>query len=670
MARLSLSRFATLGVVAVLSGLLLMIYPYYPVYMMIILALALGAVGLEFPNIALIVAILLSVLGAFYQGASAGLTFLVVLLITLVLTFHWLDMACVATAWILAFLTPLPWLAIAPTLFAGLHRSRENAAEVGLASGFSIFLLGWTRGMPSAGLMLIPSPSNYVTKAIPVPWAFTKFMPSADAFTTAQLSNYYAPLASSLGDFHVYVLIATWVIAGFLTAFLASRLKRNTYYASSILGAMPAVIASLLFAQSPLVGIAAVLAVSAVIPPAYKYLEPIVEKMNQVVKPATIMFTDIVGYTAITQNDEALALRILAAQKKVLRPIFEEYGGLEVKTIGDAFLVEFANALDAVNCAVEIQRTLQARKLAGHDTQLHIGIHSGEVIHRANDVFGDVVNIAARIEPLAEPGEICISSQVYEQILNKTDYPITPLGPKNLKNVRYPVEVYGVSPQASALARPTQARSAIETEPTIMSPASKRYVARDLMTAAWSSLKTVDDMIQGLGYNERVVYLPAGAEKAVAFIPAAPYSKLPSQSVITQGLTSNGKLHVQDPDGLLVAPPGLALADLIEKKLEFDTRGAGLDRVLDALPKALVSLGIVSDANIKKEGDSVRSKLSNSAYADFCKQVHGNSSQGLGCPVCSALACILAAAAEKPLLFDEDKSAPNGKTTLTNYQFL
>ena len=462
MARLSLSRFATLGVVAVLSGLVLMVYPYYPLYITVILALALGAIGLGFPNIALIVAILLSVLGAFYQDASIGLTFLIVLLITLVLTFHWLDMACVVTSWILAFLTPVPWLAIAPTLFAGLHRSRENGVEVGLACGFSIFLLGWTRGMLSAGLMLIPSPSDYAAKAIPDPWAFTKFIPSADAFTTAQLSNYYAPLASSLSDFHVYLLIATWVVAGFLTAFLASRLKRNTYYASSLLGVMPAAIASFLFAHTPLLGIVAVLAVSVVIPPSYKYLEPIVEKMNQVVRSATIMFTDIVGYTAITQNDEALALRILAAQKKVLRPIFEEYGGLEVKTIGDAFLVEFSDALRAVDCAVEIQRTLQGRRLAGHETQLHIGIHVGDVIHRAGDVFGDVVNIAARIEPLAEPGEICISRQVYDQILNKTTYTITPLGPKNLKNVQHPVEVYNVSPRKASTTG-TEPRTRLES---------------------------------------------------------------------------------------------------------------------------------------------------------------------------------------------------------------
>jgi len=456
MVKLLLSRLATFGVVAVLSGLLLMLYPYYPSYIVIILALVIGAVGLELPNVALIVAILLSVLGAMYQDASAGLTFLVVLLITLVLTFRWLDMACVVASWILAFLTPVPTLAIAPTLFAGLHRSRNDALEVGVASGLSIFLLAWTRGMLRAGLMLVPLPSSYVARAIPDPWNFTSFIPSADVFTTAHLSDYYAPLVSSLGDFHIYAVVATWATAGFLTALLAARLKGNAYFASALFGVMPAAIVSFLFAQTPLLGIVAALAVSVAIPPTYKYFEPIAEKLNQVRKHATIMFTDIVGYTAITQNDEALALRILTAQKKILRPIFERQGGLEVKTIGDAFLVEFTDTLHAVNCAVEIQRTLQGQKLAGHETQLHIGIHAGEVIHRAGDVFGDVVNIAARIEPLAEPGEICISRQVYDQILNKTDYTITPLGPKNLKNVQHPVEVYRVSPGEKPKDRPAQ----------------------------------------------------------------------------------------------------------------------------------------------------------------------------------------------------------------------
>jgi adenylate cyclase len=223
-------------------------------------------------------------------------------------------------------------------------------------------------------------------------------------------------------------------------------MKGNSYYATSLIGVLPAVIVTFaLVAQVSLLQIAAALVAAVVMPPAYKFIEPLVaEKLKQVRKLAAIMFTDIVGYTAITQQDEALALRILEAQKEVLTPIFQKHGGVPIKTIGDAFLVEFTNALDAVNCAADVQKTLQTQKLAGHETRLHIGIHVGDVVHREGDVFGDAVNIAARIEPLAEPGGICVSRTVYDQVWNKTDYKMVPLGVQALKNVQYPTEVYRV----------------------------------------------------------------------------------------------------------------------------------------------------------------------------------------------------------------------------------
>ncbi|MCJ7456058.1 hypothetical protein MUP07_04845, partial [Candidatus Bathyarchaeota archaeon] len=248
--KLLLSRLATFGVVAILSGLLLTLYPFYPLYITIVIALGLGAVGLEFPYFGLILAILLSVFGAMYQDALVGLTFLVAFFIALTLT-RWLDVASVVATWILAFLTPVPSLAIAPTIFAGLHESRGDALKIGVVSGFSIFLVSWTRNMIQAGLMLVPSPSNYVTKAIPDPWRFTAFIPNVDMFSITRLTDYYAPLASSLGDFRIYVLIATWAIAGYLTAFLASKMKGQTYIASSVVGVIPAVIVSFIFAQTP-----------------------------------------------------------------------------------------------------------------------------------------------------------------------------------------------------------------------------------------------------------------------------------------------------------------------------------------------------------------------------------------------------------------------------------
>src|SRR5690242_1060139 len=109
-------------------------------------------------------------------------------------------------------------------------------------------------------------------------------------------------------------------------------------------------------------------------------------------KLAAIMFTDIVGYCALAQKNEALALELLEEHRQLLRPLFRKHNGMEIKTIGDAFLVEFSSALDAVQCAAAIQKLLaednaSSRGLA--KIQIRIGLHLGDVVHRENDVFGD-----------------------------------------------------------------------------------------------------------------------------------------------------------------------------------------------------------------------------------------------------------------------------------------
>ena len=161
---------------------------------------------------------------------------------------------------------------------------------------------------------------------------------------------------------------------------------------------------------------------------------------------AAIMFTDIVGYTALTQGNESAALALLQEHAELLRPVFEKHGGREVKMIGDSFLVEFSSALSATLCAVEIQRTMYERNVSKPSSkiELRIGIHVGDVVYRGTDVFGDAVNIASRIEPLASPGSICISQQVYDQVWNKIDHPLAGLGKHELKNVQVPMEVYRI----------------------------------------------------------------------------------------------------------------------------------------------------------------------------------------------------------------------------------
>jgi TolB-like protein len=162
---------------------------------------------------------------------------------------------------------------------------------------------------------------------------------------------------------------------------------------------------------------------------------------------AAVMFTDIVGYSSLTQKNERLALELLEEHRKIVRPIVARYNGREIKTIGDAFLIEFESALKATQCAIDIQRSLD-----GHNQQsiperrihLRIGIHLGDVEQRENDVLGDAVNIASRIEPLAESDGICISEQVYDQVRNKIDCPIENLGPRQLKNIDYPIDVHRI----------------------------------------------------------------------------------------------------------------------------------------------------------------------------------------------------------------------------------
>jgi adenylate cyclase len=162
---------------------------------------------------------------------------------------------------------------------------------------------------------------------------------------------------------------------------------------------------------------------------------------------AAIMFTDMVGYSALAQADEAAALRVLDRHNRVLRPVFARYGGREIKTVGDAFLVEFESALEAVRCAIDLQRSLHDYNAASPEEwriRIRVGIHVGDVVPSNGDVLGDAVNIASRIQPLADPDGISLTQQVYDQVQNKVAAAFVRLPARELKNIRTPVTVYRV----------------------------------------------------------------------------------------------------------------------------------------------------------------------------------------------------------------------------------
>ena len=135
---------------------------------------------------------------------------------------------------------------------------------------------------------------------------------------------------------------------------------------------------------------------------------------------SAVMLTDLVGYSALTQRDESGALRLLEEHREIVRPLLRVHAGREVKTIGDAFLVEFPNALDATRCALAIQKSLHERnaKAQGPKIELRIGLHVGDVEQQDGDIYGDAVNIVSRVEPMAEPGGICVSGDVFNQVRN------------------------------------------------------------------------------------------------------------------------------------------------------------------------------------------------------------------------------------------------------------
>ncbi|HET9825905.1 MAG TPA: adenylate/guanylate cyclase domain-containing protein, partial [Chitinophagaceae bacterium] len=139
--------------------------------------------------------------------------------------------------------------------------------------------------------------------------------------------------------------------------------------------------------------------------------------MSQSRQLAAIMFTDIVGYTALMGDDERKAFELLRRNRQLQKPLIERFDGIWVKEIGDGVLASFHAATDAVQCAISIQQSCNNTP----DLKLRIGIHLGEVVFEGNDVFGDGVNISSRLQAVAPIGGIWISESVYKNISNKKE---------------------------------------------------------------------------------------------------------------------------------------------------------------------------------------------------------------------------------------------------------
>ena len=189
---------------------------------------------------------------------------------------------------------------------------------------------------------------------------------------------------------------------------------------------------------------------------------------------AAVLAADIAGYSLLMGRDEEGTLsRLKAFRKTLVDPTITAHRGRIVKTTGDGMLVEFASAVDAARCAVEVQRGVAVQNAGvplNARIEFRIGIHVGDIIFDDNDIFGDGVNIAARLEGIAEPGGICISDDAQRQIRGKLDSPpFEDMGPQNLKNIAEPMRAWRLSVDAKSSAYLSGDRSA-ETAQTLALP--------------------------------------------------------------------------------------------------------------------------------------------------------------------------------------------------------
>jgi adenylate cyclase len=196
---------------------------------------------------------------------------------------------------------------------------------------------------------------------------------------------------------------------------------------------------------------------------------------------AAILAADVVGYSRLMEQDETGTLAVLAERRKaILEPLFAKHRGRVVRLMGDGTLAEFASAVDAVQCAVDIQKaTKQANAALPEDRTivLRVGLNLGDVVVEGDDLYGDGVNIAARLEAMAEPGGICLSAAIHQQVERLLPFAFTDLGDRALKNISRPVRVYcladedgsaGVLPTGGAIGRTsTRAKPSIAILPFV-----------------------------------------------------------------------------------------------------------------------------------------------------------------------------------------------------------
>ncbi len=318
--------------------------------------------------------------------------------------------------------------------------------------------------------------------------------------------------------------------------------------------------------------------------------KPVVER-----KLTAILCADVVGYSRLMGEDEEATLSTLIAYREVMDNLVELHHGRVVGSAGDSLLADFTSVVDAVQCAVETQRELKTRNAElpdGRKMEFRIGINIGDVIVKGADIFGDGVNIAARLEALAEPGGICISGGVYEQLKNKLPLAYESLGEQEVKNITDPVRVFRVHTEPGAAAIGRAKRDRPRRWQWVTAAAVVIVLIGAGAVAIWNFyLGTSTPPAKVVADEAPAVPLPD--QPSIAVLPFVNMSDDPAQEYFVDGITEDIITDLSNIENLVV----------IARNSVFTYKGKSVK-----VQKVSRELGVryVLEGSVRKSGSRVR----------------------------------------------------------------